>query len=65
MLILTRHPGEPLLLYPTDDIDPEMTVRQLFANDPIKIWSHEVKGNQTKIGIEAPSQIRVMRNELV
>ncbi len=61
MLILARSPGESPLLYPSEDIDPNMTVRELFANGPIKIWSHEVKGNQTKIGIEAPSQIRVMR----
>ncbi len=64
MLILTRRTGESLLLYPSQDIDPNMTVRELFANGPIEIWSEGFKGDQIKIGIEASSQIRVMRDEL-
>ena len=45
MLVLTRRPSESLILYPSDSIDPNMTVRELFADGPIEIWPHGVTGN--------------------
>ena len=31
MLVLTRRPGEDLLLFPNEDLDPDTTVAELFA----------------------------------
>ena len=36
MLVLTRKEGESILIYPADNIDPDMTIRELFSK-PIKI----------------------------
>lgn len=48
MLLLTRRPGESLL------IGDDVTVRVLG-----------VKGNQVRIGIDAPDDVRIVREELL
>jgi carbon storage regulator len=52
MLVLTRRPGETLIIeLPTGE---QITVRVL-----------EVKGNQVRIGTDAPSDISIVREELL
>ena len=53
MLILARREGETLTLSPSKDIDPNMTVRELFAGGPITIEVME-SGSQIKLGIDVP-----------
>lgn len=48
MLILTRQPGERILI--GDDIVSEI---------------REVRGNQIRIGIDAPAEVKMLREELV
>lgn len=48
MLILTRKPGE-----------------QLIIGDNITVEVLGVKGNQVRIGIDAPKDINIVRNELL
>lgn len=47
MLILTRKPGERLII-----------------NDNITITILEFKGNQVRVGIDAPSDVAVFREEV-
>lgn len=47
MLVLTRKPGEALML-----------------SDDVKITVLEVKGKQVRLGIEAPSEVSVHREEI-
>ncbi len=50
MLILTRKPGESLYL-----IDGQKVVKVVVV---------EIKGNQTRLGIEAPAEQRIYREEI-
>ena len=47
MLLLTRRPGEKLII-----------------NDNITVTVWSVKGNQIRIGIEAPRDVKVHREEI-
>jgi len=48
MLVLTRHPGETLVI----DHDIRVTVLA-------------VKGGQVRVGIEAPDEVDIVREELI
>ena len=52
MLILTRRPGESLIIEPPDGKQIEVTVL-------------EIKGNQVSIGTNAPDDIAIVREELL
>ena len=43
MLAFTRRPGEFILLYPSQDIDPNMTVAELFSEGPVEVIFSEMK----------------------
>ena len=63
MLMLMRRPNESIYIYP-DDIPEDMTVKQLFADGPIKIQVTDTNYFQCKIGIEAPQALNIVRNEI-
>ena len=65
MLIITRRLGESFVLLPSNDIDPHMTVAKLFANGPIQVSIVEQKGCQVRVGIEAPSEVSILRSEIL
>jgi carbon storage regulator len=52
MLILTRRPGENVQI-------------KLKDGEIITVSSLGVKGNQTRLGISAPKDLVILRNELV
>ena len=64
MLVLTRTTGESILIYP-EDIPEGMTVEELFADGPIEIMVTETRPNQCKIGIDAPEDLKILREELL
>ena len=64
MLILTRHVGEKITISPSIDIPPDMTVSELFADGPIEIMLVKMKGNQAGLGLAAPKNLTILRNEL-
>ncbi len=65
MLILTRKPGESLLLELTADPVANTVLHAFFENGPIRIRVMDVRGRQVKIGIEAAPAVKVLRAELV
>jgi carbon storage regulator len=50
MLSLTRRPNESITLYTSDGI--------------VEILVSQIKGNQARIGIEAPKSINIVRSEI-
>lgn len=65
MLILSRRIGETLTIEPAQDLDPDMTVRELFASGPLVVAFMELNGRQARIGIAAPNVLKVVRSELL
>ena len=51
MLVLTRRVGESLII-------------KLPTGDPIKVTVLGVKGNQVRMGTDAPDDIKILREEL-
>ncbi len=63
MLILTRRPGEVLLIKPNPEAGSDP--REWFADGSIRFLIYGVRGNQVRIGIEAPRALQILRGELV
>ena len=62
MLVINRKDGESILIYPSLDVDPDMTVKELFSLPiRIKVYSNQ---NETKVCIEAPRTLNVTKEEL-
>lgn len=52
MLVLTRRPGESLIL------------ENSLNGDKITIYMHGIKGTQARIGIDAPKWIHISRDDM-
>ena len=65
MLVLSRRIEESLIVQPAEDIDPAMTVAELFQNGPVVFHVLATNGNQVRLGIEAPKELNIARNELL
>jgi carbon storage regulator CsrA len=63
VLALTRKKDESILIYPKD-VPENMTVVELFAGGPIEIKISETNHAQCKLGIKAPKELLILRNEL-
>lgn len=64
MLVLTRKPGESVMIDLMKDIDPRTPVRMLFARGAIEVTVIGVHGRQVKLGIDADMGFRILREEL-
>ena len=64
MLTLTRKNQQSIIIQPSENIDPEMSVAELFEQ-PIEIVVHRIKNASVAISIEAPKQLKVVRKELI
>ncbi len=62
MLFLTRKEGESVCIYP-DDLPPDMTVSELFVGGHITIEVTNTRANQVKIGINAPTGLKIIRDK--
>lgn len=65
MLVLTRRIGESVFIFPSNELDPEMSISDLFRDGPIKITLTRVNGNQSRLGIVAPGTLTIAREEVV
>jgi sRNA-binding carbon storage regulator CsrA len=62
-LVLSRREGEQIRLTVAPGADPETLLKQLLK-DGITISVGEIAQRQVKIGIHAPKEVLVMRDEL-
>lgn len=65
MLVLTRKPGQGLWIGLHEGVAPSMTVKELFAQGPIRVMVTQVMGTHVKLGITADRQFRILRDELL
>ena len=66
MLILTRKEGESLHLSLHPDTPRDMTVHELFSSGPIIIaYKERLDSGAVRVGIQAPAEIFVLREELL
>lgn len=63
MLVLTRRSGEWLLIEPWEELPPETTIRELFADGPVGLA--RIHENQAKVVIDSPPGLKILRAELV
>jgi sRNA-binding carbon storage regulator CsrA len=59
-----RKKDESILIYP-EDVPENMTVAELFADGPIKIIISDTNHVQCKLGIAAPRELKIFREELL
>jgi len=65
MLIVSRRDAESIEIRPGDDIDPMMTLADLFSDGPIEITIFSSNGNRVKMGVQAPEQLSIWRKKAV
>ena len=63
-LTLSRREGEQIRLTIDPGVDVDVLTKQLLR-DGITIHIGEMHGGQVRVGIEAPRQVMVKRNELL
>lgn len=63
MLIVSRRDAESIEIRPGDNIDPDMTLADLFRLGPIKITIFSSGQSRVKMGVQAPHQLSIWRNE--
>ena len=61
MLIVSRKHSESILIRPGDDIDPNITLADLFRNGPIEIRVFSVGKKRVKMGVQTPEQLSIRR----
>ncbi len=61
MLIVSRKDAESIEIRPGEDIDPKMTLADLFARGPIEITIFSSTGNRVKMGVQAPDELQIWR----
>jgi len=65
MLIVSRRDAESILIRPGDNIDPTMTLGDLFQNGPIEITIFSSNNNRVKMGVQAPEELSIWRKGVV
>lgn len=63
MLTLKRRRGESIRVFPDDQLDPNMTVGELFRDAEIVIEVRETHRGSVSVGIEAPAQLKIWRDD--
>ncbi|MGI9232027.1 MAG: carbon storage regulator [Woeseiaceae bacterium] len=63
MLIVSRKDAESIEIRPGDDIDPSMTLGDLFRGGPIEITIFSSNNNRVKMGVQAPEQLCIWRKK--
>lgn len=64
MLVLERRSGESVLIFPSEEVDPNMTIGELFAKGPIRVAVKCRVPGSVKLAISAPSAMKILRDEL-
>ena len=62
MLVLTRQPGQAIFMDFSSMTDAELL--SLRTSPPISITCVSVRGDKAKLGFEAPTPVRIRRDDL-
>ena len=65
MLILTRRPGEGLTIRLDPSIDPSTPIGEILGQAGIHVRVVAGRSNQVRVGIDAPAELVILRDELV
>ena len=63
MLIVSRRDAQSIEIRPAEDIDPDMTLADLFKTGPIEITVFSSNGSRVKMGVQAPQQLSIWRKD--
>ncbi len=63
MLVLTRKPGQLVLISAEAALPPEISVAEIFASGPILIVVKRIDRGSVSLGIEAPRWLHIDRPE--
>jgi len=64
MLLLSRRNQQGIIIEPDISIPKDMKVSELFGEGGIKIKVIGVENGVVKLGIDAPNEFKILRNEL-
>jgi len=64
MLVLTRRTGESIFIFPSNELDPNTPISELFTAGPIQLTLTRINGNQARLGIVAPNSLTIAREEV-
>jgi len=64
MLLLSRKNHQGLVIEPDASVPKDMLVSELFGDAGIQIKVIEVEQGVVKLGIEAPDEFKILRDEL-
>lgn len=64
MDFFTRSPGQSIYIYPQPGRKPGTPVEQVFAKEPIQVQVLGVQDSQVRLGVAAPVEFCVVREEL-
>jgi len=64
MLLLSRKNHQGLVIEPDASVPRDMKVSELFGDSGIRIKVIEVEKGVVKLGIEAPDDFKILRDEL-
>ncbi len=63
MLVLSRRSEESIVIAPAEGVDSDLTLKDLFANGPIRITLLGGNGRRVKMGIDAPAELSIRRKD--
>ena len=63
MLVVSRKNTESILIRPEADIDPKLTLADLFDNGPIEITIFSSDGRRVTMGVQAPRELSIRRKD--
>lgn len=65
MLVLSRKEDQSLVIFPSENIDPAMTVAELFKDGCIEIHVTDSKASSVRLGLNLPDELIALRSELL
>ena len=65
MLLLTRRPGQAIIIQPGQGADLATPVGALFADGPIVVMVNRLIRDEVRLGITAHADLQILREEIV
>lgn len=61
MLVISRKQNETITIEPAADVDPDLTLKEAFAQGAIEIRLVQVGGRKVRLAIAAPAEMKIWR----